>query len=68
MRDADCAATVQDSFGMDKDHIAIGSFEDEPDDVACWLQHTPEERLAAMEASGGSSSWMRNLDRSFADF
>jgi hypothetical protein len=29
--------------------ISIGSFEDEPDDLAYWLQQPPEERLAAIE-------------------
>ncbi|HUG10315.1 MAG TPA: hypothetical protein VMM36_04840 [Opitutaceae bacterium] len=49
VRDIDCTAAAEDSHVMEKSHIAIGSFEDEPDDVAYWLLHTPEERLAAME-------------------
>lgn len=49
VRDVDCAPADEDCIDVDRNHIAIGSFEDEPDDVAYWLQRTPEERLAAIE-------------------
>jgi len=35
--------------GMDSATISIGSFADEPDDLAYWLSRTPEDRLAGIE-------------------
>ncbi len=34
---------------MDRSTLSIGSFEDEPDDLAYWLSRDPVERLAAIE-------------------
>lgn len=36
-------------FGLDRRTLAIGSLEDEPDDLAYWLTQTPEARLAGIE-------------------
>ncbi|MDO8545187.1 MAG: hypothetical protein Q7S40_32505 [Opitutaceae bacterium] len=36
-------------FGLDRTAVTIGSFEDEPDDLAYWLKQTPETRLAGIE-------------------
>ncbi len=35
--------------GMDSADLSIGSFADEPDDLAYWLSRTPEDRLAGIE-------------------
>jgi hypothetical protein len=34
---------------MNRGELSIGSFEDEPDDLAYWLAQPPEDRLAAIE-------------------
>jgi len=35
--------------GMDSAVISVGSFADEPDDLAYWLSQKPEDRLAGIE-------------------
>ncbi len=34
---------------LDRSVFSIGSFDDEPDDLAFWLSQKPEDRLAAVE-------------------
>ena len=34
---------------MDASVISVGSFSDEPDDLAYWLSQRPEDRLAGIE-------------------
>lgn len=36
-------------FVLDRSALTIGSFDDEPDDLAYWLSQTPETRLAGIE-------------------
>ena len=36
-------------FALDRSVVTIGSFDDEPDDLAYWLSQTPETRLAGIE-------------------
>ncbi len=37
------------TFALDRSALTIGSFADEPDDLAYWLGQTPETRLAGIE-------------------
>ncbi len=34
---------------IDRAAFSVGSFADEPDDLAYWLSQTPEDRLAGVE-------------------
>jgi hypothetical protein len=36
-------------FELDRSALTVGSFDDEPDDLAYWLKQTPETRLAVIE-------------------
>ena len=36
-------------FALNRTAVSIGTFEDEPDDVAYWLKQSPETRLAGIE-------------------
>ena len=36
-------------FSLDRSSLSIGSFDEEPDDLAYWLKQTPETRLAGIE-------------------
>jgi hypothetical protein len=36
-------------FVLDRSPLSVGSFADEPDDLAYWLAQTPETRLAGIE-------------------
>ena len=36
-------------FVLDRTSLSVGSFADEPDDLAYWLAQTPETRLAGIE-------------------
>jgi len=36
-------------FVLDRTALSVGSFVDEPDDLAYWLAQTPETRLAGIE-------------------
>ena len=37
------------SFVLDRSALSVGSFADEPNDLAYWLMQTPETRLAGIE-------------------
>lgn len=36
-------------FALDRSALTVGSFDDEPDDLAYWLSQSPETRLAGIE-------------------
>jgi len=36
-------------FVLDRSSVAIGSIDDEPDDLAYWLRQSPETRIAGIE-------------------
>lgn len=37
------------NFAMDRKVLAVGAFDDEPDDLSYWQGQTPEMRLAGIE-------------------